>query len=228
MLQSIFNLDSFPLFFLVAGVGLVWGLNEGRKHFTQATPAMQDASTQTTCSEFKDYKNEEVQATPSFMVDASTQTALILPHINGTVKDVSTQTTDIFPLINETADDGATSTVTTTTTVTTATACAQTDAIEKTDVGVTVNKLSYYYTKADKDCAVIYSQYLNRLPGNIDWRTKLGLMYGDELIAYVESREQSLASTSYTHDAPPINAAHASGIPNTQLLGVVEEVFVHA
>ena len=53
-------------------------------------------------------------------------------------------------------------------------------------------------------------------------------MYGDDLIAYVESREQSLASTSYTHDAPPINAAHASGIPNTQLLGVVEEVFVHA
>ena len=53
-------------------------------------------------------------------------------------------------------------------------------------------------------------------------------MYGDDLIAYVESREQSLASTSYTHDAPPAvsgSATPASGIPNTQLLGVVEEVF---
>ena len=45
MLQSIFNLDSFPLFFLVAGVGLVWGLNEGRKYFTHTPTAVQDAST---------------------------------------------------------------------------------------------------------------------------------------------------------------------------------------
>ena len=43
-------------------------------------------------------------------------------------------------------------------------------------------------------------------------------MYGDELVAYVESREQSLASTL------PVNACE-KGIPNSQLQSVVEEVF---
>ena len=43
-------------------------------------------------------------------------------------------------------------------------------------------------------------------------------MYGDELVAYVESREQSLASTS----------GQTAQIPDSQLLSVVEETFVHA
>ena len=199
MLQSIFNLDSFPLFFLVAGVGLVWGLNEGRKYFTQATPAMQDASNQTTCSEFKDYKNEEVQATPA-MNDVPTQTTIIAHatcdnYANG--RDISTSSTSTH--------SGA---------------YTQTDVVgvDVKDAEIVVNKLSYYYTKADKDCAVIYSEYLNRLPSHPDWRTKLGLMYGNDLIAYVESREQSLASTL------PVNAGE-KGIPNSQLQSVVEEVF---
>ena len=139
MLQSIFNLgignlDSFPLFFLVGAVGLVWGLNEGRKYFTHTPSFMVDASTQTG---FKDYENEEVQATPSFMVDASTQTALIL------MNDAST-----------------------TTTTTTATAYTQTDVVEKGDVEIAVSKLSYYNTKSDINCAIIYFQYLNRLPSH--------------------------------------------------------------
>ena len=55
MLQSIFNLDSFPLFFLVAGVGIVWlgGKYFYHSHSSPATriPAMnvKDASTQTEC-----------------------------------------------------------------------------------------------------------------------------------------------------------------------------------
>ena len=40
-------------------------------------------------------------------------------------------------------------------------------------------------------------------------------MYGDELVAYVESREQSLASTS----------GQTAQIPDSQLLSVVEETF---
>ena len=79
---------------------------------------------------------EEVQATPSFMVDASTQTALIL------MNDASTTTT------------------------TTATAYTQTDVVEKGDVEIAVSKLSYYNTKSDINCAIIYSQYLNRLPSH--------------------------------------------------------------
>ena len=43
-------------------------------------------------------------------------------------------------------------------------------------------------------------------------------MYGDELVAYVESREQSLASTSG-------QTAPHSCIPDSQLLSVVEETF---
>ena len=43
-------------------------------------------------------------------------------------------------------------------------------------------------------------------------------MYGNDLIAYVESREQSLASTL------PVNAGE-KGTPNSQLQSVVEEVF---
>ena len=115
MLQSIFNLDSFPLFFLVAGVGIVWlgGKYFYHSHSSPATriPAMnvKDASTQTECVTHDINENEEVQATPilmndaSFMVDASTQTALIL------MNDASTTTT-------------------------TATAYTQTDVVEKGDV----------------------------------------------------------------------------------------------
>ena len=143
-----------------------------------------DASTQTECVTHDINENEEVQATPSFMVDASTQTALIL------MNDASTTTT-------------------------TATAYTQTDVVEKGDVEIAVSKLSYYNTKSDINCAIIYSQYLNRLPSHPDWRTKLGLMYGDELVAYVESREQSLASTS----------GQTAQIPDSQLLSVVEETF---
>ena len=195
MLQSIFNLDSFPLFFsfpfmaAVGTVGLVW-LGGKYLYHSHSCPAtripMKDASTQTECVTHDINENEEVQATPSFMVDASTQTALIL------MNDAST-----------------------TTTTTTATAYTQTDVVEKGDVEIAVSKLSYYNTKSDINCAIIYSQYLNRLPSHPDWRTKLGLMYGDELVAYVESREQSLASTS----------GQTAQIPDSQLLSVVEETF---
>ena len=193
MLQSIFNLDSFPLFFsfpfmaAVGTVGLVW-LGGKYLYHSHSCPAtripMKDASTQTECVTHDINENEEVQATPSFMVDASTQTALIL------MNDASTTTT-------------------------TATAYTQTDVVEKGDVEIAVSKLSYYNTKSDINCAIIYSQYLNRLPSHPDWRTKLGLMYGDELVAYVESREQSLASTS----------GQTAQIPDSQLLSVVEETF---
>ena len=87
MLQSIFNLDSFPLFFsfpfmaAVGTVGLVW-LGGKYLYHSHSCPAtripMKDASTQTECVTHDINENEEVQATPSFMVDASTQTALIL------------------------------------------------------------------------------------------------------------------------------------------------------
>ena len=193
MLQSIFNLDSFPLFFsfpfmaAVGTVGLVW-LGGKYLYHSHSCPAtripMKDASTQTECVTHDINENEEVQATPSFMVDASTQTALIL------MNDASTTTT-------------------------TTTAYTQTDVVEKGDVEIAVSKLSYYNTKSDINCAIIYSQYLNRLPSHPDWRTKLGLMYGDELVAYVQSREQSLASTS----------GQTAQIPDSQLLSVVEETF---
>ena len=65
-------------------------------------------------------------------------------------------------------------TITTTTTImtrdsystTTATAYTQTDVVEKGDVEIAVSKLSYYNTKYDINCAIIYSQYLNRLPSH--------------------------------------------------------------
>ena len=174
MLQSIFNLDSFPLFFLVAGVGIVWlgGKYFYHSHSSPATriPAMnvKDASTQTECVTHDINENEEVQATPilmndaSFMVDASTQTALVIP---AAMNDASTSTADDIHApydIHANDNDDATSATSTTT----ATAYTQTDVVEKTDVEIAVNKLSYYYTKADVNCAVIYSQYLNRLPSH--------------------------------------------------------------
>ena len=46
--------------------------------YTHSLVNGKDASTQTECVTHDINENEEVQATPSFMVDASTQTALIL------------------------------------------------------------------------------------------------------------------------------------------------------
>ena len=108
--------------------------------YTHSLVNGKDASTQTECVTHDINENEEVQATPSFMVDASTQTALIL------MNDAST-----------------------TTTTTTATAYTQTDVVEKGDVEIAVSKLSYYNTKSDINCAIIYflmHEYLNRLPSH--------------------------------------------------------------
>ena len=177
MLQSIFNLDSFPLFFsfpfmaAVGTVGLVW-LGGKYLYHSHSCPAtripMKDASTQTECVTHDINENEEVQATPilmndaSFMVDASTQTALVIP---AAMNDASTSTADdIHAPYDIHANDNVDATSATSTT--TATAYTQTDVVEKGDVEIAVSKLSYYNTKSDINCAIIYSQYLNRLPSH--------------------------------------------------------------
>ena len=98
------------------------------------------------------------------------------------MNDVPTQTTIIAHATCDNYANGRDISTSSTSTSTHSGAYTQTDVVgvDVKDAEIVVNKLSYYYTKADKDCAVIYSEYLNRLPSHPDWRTKLGLMYGND------------------------------------------------